>query len=52
MLTAELGPGSFEPSGCGYLPLSNWKLPKPEKPNLVEAYVVKARPLPRARPLQ
>jgi hypothetical protein len=28
-------------NGSGYLPLSNWKLPKPQKPNLVEAYVIK-----------
>ncbi len=35
------------PSGTGYLPLSNWKLPKPEKPNLVEAFVVKREHGPR-----
>ena len=35
------------PSGTGYLPLANWKLPKPQKPNLVEAFVVKREHGPR-----
>ena len=35
------------PSGAGYLPLANWKLPKPQKPNLVEAFVVKREHGPR-----
>ena len=34
-------------NGSGYLPLSNLKLPKPEKPNLVEAYVIKREHGPR-----
>ena len=46
-LDHEMDVVTTHPSGAGYLPLSNWKLPKPEKPNLVEAYVIKREHGPR-----
>ena len=46
-LEHEMDVATAYPSGSGYLPLSNWKLPKPEKPNLVEAFVIKREHGPR-----